>query len=216
MQRQCVIFDMDGVLVDSGPWHLKAWQVFANKYGLTFDEAHYFSTFGMRNDEIIPKLFPKQFNPKDFYALNEEKEAFYRDLIRGKIVPPAGLMAFVADLRQQGIRMAVGSSGTRPNVLLVLEALRLTDLISAYVCGDDVKRGKPAPDVFLLAAQKMGVAPQFCVVIEDAVMGIKAAKTAGMQCVAITTTTTREHLHEADMIVDSFTELSAQTVRDLL
>jgi len=207
---------MDGVLVDSGPFHLEAWQLLGKKYGMAVEEGLFYETFGMRNDELMPRLFPGIFKPENYNAVHEEKEKYYRDCAQGRIKEPVGLRAFLNELKNNKFILAVGSSAPRANIEFILDELKIRDFFDHSVSGHEVNRGKPAPDVFIAAAKKCGLSADNCVVIEDAVAGVDAAKAAKMKCVAITSSTPREKLGGADLIVDSFRDLKVRSIIDLL
>ncbi|MBU0505516.1 MAG: HAD family phosphatase [bacterium] len=216
MNSKTVIFDMDGVLVESGPFHLEAWQLLGKKYGMEVKEGLFYETFGMRNDELMPRLFPGVFKPEDYNAIHEEKEKYYRECAKGKIEAPIGLIDFIEELKTNQFILAVGSSAPRANIEFILDELKIRKFFDHSVSGHEVNRGKPAPDVFIAAAKKCGVSADQCVVIEDAVAGVEAAKAAHMKCVAITSSTPREKLCGADLVVDSFRELKVSSIIDLL
>jgi len=199
---EAVIFDMDGVLVDSYQPHLDSWRMLAEENALAITEAQFAETFGRTSRDIIGRLFGVA-DAARVAALDDRKEALYRDIVRGKVPEMPGATALVASLHQRRIKLAIGSSGPRENILLVRDELGLAELTPTYVCGADVEHGKPAPDVFLLAAEKMGIAPANCAVIEDAPAGIAAANAAGMLSIGLTSTHEAAALGEADVVVDS-------------
>lgn len=215
---RAVIFDQDGVVVNTLDQHRQAWQEVLAEQGYQLSNGEFRAIFGMRNEEIVQRLLGKDLSPERIRAICERKEMLYRHLIRRSLAPAPGLMALLADLRANGFRLALGTSAPPDNIALIFEKLQLEDRFDAVVSGADVARGKPYPDVFLLAAARLGVSPGHCVVIEDAVAGIKAARAAGMRCVAVTTTNPRETLLAAgaDRVVDSLTELDAMAIADLL
>jgi HAD superfamily hydrolase (TIGR01509 family) len=148
--------------------------------------------------------------------LSDRKEELFREVARGKIEPLPGAMELITSLHARGFRLAIASSTPRSNLDVIAADLGLYPYFPVLLCGDDVRRGKPAPDLFLTAAERLGVPPPNCVVLEDAVGGVQAAKAGGMKCVAITTTQPRERLGEADWIVDSLEEVTVEQVERLL
>lgn len=203
-----VIFDMDGVLVDSAPAHFQSWQRLAAEEGGSVTSEQCAATFGRQNRDIIPALFGAMSRAR-VSTLADRKEAIYRDLIRH--APPIvdGAAELVRDLHHAGVRLAVGSSGPLPNIELVLDALGVTECVSTIVTGDDVTHGKPDPEVFCLAAQGLGLAPERCVVIEDAPAGTQAAHAAGTRVVAVLIHHPAEAFEHADRTVTRLAELSA-------
>ncbi|TSA54384.1 MAG: HAD family phosphatase [Planctomycetaceae bacterium] len=158
----------------------------------------------------------RELSDSEFQEMSDWKENRYRELIAGKLELLAGAERLIKDLKNSGFALAIGSSTPRSNLEFMLKNLPIEKYFDAMVVGEDVKNGKPAPDTFLKAAEKLDIAPEYCVVVEDAVQGLKAAKNAGMAVVAVTTTRSRDDLTIADMIVDSLEELSARDFERLL
>ena len=214
-----LLFDMDGVLVNNLEVHRAAFAEFFRRYGVerSFDELS--RVFGKGNDDIMGELMPKEVVERvGIRELGYEKEAIYREIYAPIIEPQPGLLAFLAEAEEAGLRSAVGSSGYRVNVDFVLDKCRIRSYFEAIVAGDEVTRCKPDPEIYLTAAAKLGLRPEECVVFEDAEAGIEAAKRAGIKVVALATTFTREFLEgtEADAIVDDFREVSVEMLQQLL
>jgi len=205
-----VIFDLDGVLIDSGWAHKQAWFDLAEREHLEFSDEFFNDTFGMQNDQIIPMLLGRELGPGELEEMSEWKEQRYRDIVAERLVLSPGAERLLAELKKSGFRLAIGSSTPKANLDLIFQCLKLDNYINEYVTKEDVKNGKPAPDTFLKAAQKVSLLPQFCVVVEDAVHGIKAARAAGMSVIALTTTRGREDLSGADIIADNLDELKIE------
>jgi beta-phosphoglucomutase family hydrolase len=211
-----VIFDMDGVLVDTGWAHKQSWYDLAEKEGFDMSDDFFYKTFGMRNDQIIPMLAGQDISSQEMEQLAQWKEERYRGLIVEKLTLPLGVGELLSDLKNSGFLLAVGSSAPKANLDLVLEHVKVRDYFNACVTGEDVTEGKPAPETFVKAAQKLGLSPDRCVVVEDAVQGVEAGKAAGMSVVAVTTTRDRSELSAADIIVDDLGELKAKDFTKLL
>ncbi|HID87862.1 MAG TPA: HAD family phosphatase [Anaerolineae bacterium] len=214
--RGAVIFDMDGVMVDTAEQHYAAWQRVFAEVGREFSEAEFRATFGMRNPEILRRFLGDDLSEERIEELGRRKEVYYRDLVREQVRPAPGLLSLLRELRAHGFKIAVGTSAPRENIELVLEALEISEEMDAVVGGADVVQGKPAPDTFLLAARRCGVPPERCLVIEDAPAGLAAARAAGMRSIGITGTKPRQALSEADLVVDSLTEVGVEVVERLL
>jgi len=170
----------------------------------------------MQNYAIIPILAGRQVPAEEIERISEWKERCYRELIADKLDLMEGTRELLEDLKSNGFLLAIGSSAPWANLDVVLERCNIRDYFDVCVTGEDVRNSKPAPDTFLKAAEKLKLPPQRCVVIEDSVPGIQAGKAAGMAVVAITTTRKRRDIKDADMIVDSLTELRADVFINLL
>ncbi|MCX6971947.1 MAG: HAD family phosphatase [Verrucomicrobia bacterium] len=184
-----VIFDWDGVVIDSSAQHERSWELLAEEIQKPLPPGHFKAGFGKKNQEIIPGLLRWSDDPGEIRRLGERKEELYRELVReqGVAVLP-GARELLVGLQKASIPRSVGSSTPRSNLDAIFAATGLGELFSAVVCGDDVTNGKPAPDVFLLAARRLGLDPADCLVIEDAHVGIEAARHAGMKVLAVATT----------------------------
>jgi beta-phosphoglucomutase len=204
-----VIFDLDGVLVDTGWAHKQAWWDLAEKEDFDMSDEFFYSTFGMQNYQIIPMLIGQDVSGEKIDRLSEWKENRYREIISDKLALLPGVQKLLNDLKENGFLLAIGSSAPRVNLELVLERLSLQNQFNACITDKDVEKGKPAPDTFLKAAEKLFLSPGQCVVVEDAIQGVEAGKAAMMKVVAVTTTRKREDLGEADIVVDSLDELKA-------
>jgi beta-phosphoglucomutase len=212
-----VIFDVDGVLVDSYRPHLESWQRAVKKRGLSMSEADFARTFGKRSREIIAQLWPGKFEDAAIQRLDEEKEAEYREILRANFPEMEGASDLIAALHAARFKLAIGSSGPPENVELVRRTIRHGELLSAAVSGKDVTRGKPDPEVFLTAARKLEIEPTRCAVVEDAPVGLEAARRAGMAAIGLTGTAPREALAKyAHVVVDSLRQLSPAMIASLI
>jgi beta-phosphoglucomutase len=212
------IFDMDGVLVDTYRAHYRSWLALAEPEGIRFTEADFARTFGRTSREIIAHFWGRdRCDDARIAELDRRKEAAFRRLIEADFPAMPGAGELLKSLRAAGFRLAVGSSGPPENVSLVLDGLGARELFGAVVTGDDVVRGKPDPQVFLVAAERLGVAPGRCAVIEDAPAGVAAANAAGMTSVGLLSTgRTRKDLAAAREVVASLSELSPKMLRHLI
>lgn len=210
-----VIFDMDGVLIDSADAHWESWRRLGEENGVTVSREQFASTFGRQNSDIIPILFGEVASKKR-QALSKRKEAIYRDLIRDQLPIVAGAVELVRSLHAAGVALALGSSGPRANIDLVLAAMRVADVFSAIVSADEVTRGKPDPQVFQLSIQRLGMPPGQCVVIEDAPAGVQAAKAAGARAVAVLIHHPLQDFPEADYTVERLADLSVEQLQVLV
>lgn len=181
------IFDLDGTVVDNMSLHAEAFAVFAVRHGLPeLTPADRAKLDGRRNSEIFPVLFGREMAREEWQAYEHEKEGLYRELSRGRLELIAGLPALLERLAARRIAVALATSAPELNVRHTLQEVGLGNAFPTIVRGDQVPRGKPAPDVFLEASRQLAVPSERCVVFEDAPMGIVAARAAGMRVVAIT------------------------------
>ncbi len=210
-----VIFDMDGVLVDSAAAHFQSWRQLGRQQGIQVTQEQFSATFGRQNRDIIPLLFGGVSEPV-LRELADRKEHIYRDLIRANPPIVEGAMDLVVSLHEAGAQLAVGSSGPRANIDLVLEAMGVRDHIRVVVSGDDVSRGKPNPLVFSMACGRLGLSSSQCVVIEDAPSGVEAARAAGAHCVAVLMHHSRESLKRAHRVVGKLADLRVADLYSLV
>jgi HAD superfamily hydrolase (TIGR01509 family) len=183
---RAVIFDLDGTLVDNMSLHAEAFGVFATRHGLpALTPSDRARLDGRRNSEIFPVLFGREMAREEWQAYEHEKEGLYREVSRGRLTMVAGLPALLARLAAGHVAVALATSAPELNVAHTLREVGLAGAFPIVVRGDQVARGKPAPDVFLEASRRLDVPPERCVVFEDAPMGIVAAKAARMRVVAI-------------------------------
>jgi beta-phosphoglucomutase family hydrolase len=200
-----VLFDLDGVIVDSRAHHLTAWEALARAHELDVSAGYFDASFGLRNDAILGRLLPAA-NEAELQALADEKEAAFRASAGGALELLPGVGELITFLEAQHIQRAVVTSTPRENLTMILDDLGLADRFDALVSGEDVAHGKPDPEGFVVAARRLGVDATGCVVIEDAPAGLQAAKAAGMRAVGVTTTHLAPDLGDADLVVGSLAE----------
>lgn len=214
-----VLFDMDGVLIDNTDFHINAWLQFSQKHDRPITKNQYLENINGRvSADAMAYVFQRAIEPGELIVLTEEKEAIYRELYRPHLQPAPGLLAFLDALKAAGVRLAVGTSAPISNVTFTLDGLSLRPYFDAVVDASMIHRGKPDPEIYLTAAERVGVPPAQCVVFEDAFAGIEAGFRAGMQVVAVATTHTHNELADAGaaLIVDDFTNLTVEQVRALV
>lgn len=207
---KAVIFDMDGVIVDNRDIHVEAFRELAARYGVPFDSGNLGWMYGRGNDTILPGLFPPAIIERvGLRELGAEKEAIYRDIYSDGVHPTRGLVSLLNSLHRHGVPCAVGSSAPKVNVDFVLEKCLLQDDFTVVVTGDMVTKRKPDPAIFTLAAELLGFTPQECLVFEDSVAGIEAARAAGCPVIALSTTLPRAELekHAPRTVIPDFTGL---------
>jgi beta-phosphoglucomutase family hydrolase len=203
------IFDWDGVIIDSSRQHEESWEMLATEEKRALPLNHFKRSFGMKNEKIIPELLQWTNDPLEIRRLSLRKEALYREIVRaGGIAPLPGVVNWLDSLRAASVPCAIASSTHRENITCTLGVLGLEKFFTAIVSAEDVTHGKPDPEVFLLAARKIGMPPGRCVVFEDAHVGIEAARAARMRVVGVATTHPAEDLRDADRVVRQIDELT--------
>lgn len=201
---RAVLWDLDGTLVDSGDYHWRSWRDKMRAEGrpITYDE--FLESFGQRNDAILRRWVGDGISAEDTARIGGAKEALYRDLARAEgLAPLPGAAEWVARLHDAGWRQAIASSAPVENVRVMLSGLGLDRFFDAVAAAEDVSKGKPDPEVFLVAARKLGVDPHRSIVVEDAAAGIEAAKRGGMRCIGVRP----EGTLDADVFVRSLADL---------
>ena len=211
---QAVIWDLDGVILDSSEEHRRAWHRLAEEEGIVFTDEDFWATFGKRNDDIIPHYWHVT-SAEQLQELANRKEAYFREFIRETAAFLPGAEELMRDLCEAGFVQALASSTPVENIKLISELLGLGRYLSALVSGETVEHGKPAPDIFLRAAQELHVPASSCVVIEDAVAGVQAAHNAGMYCISVAGERDLPGLHAAELMVRDLTEVDVERVRAL-
>ena len=211
------IFDMDGVIVDSNPFHKIALDQFTAKYGISMSEEELHSKlYGRRNEEWIPFFFEKELTSEEIAAYGLEKEALFREIYKNDVIALAGLETLLIQLNEAGIPCAVGTSAPPENAEFILEKTNLKKYFQAVLDSRDVSIGKPHPDIYLKAAERLKVPPTQCIVFEDALPGIEAGLAAGAKVVGVATTHSHKELAHTDLIIDDFTNLNIENLGKLL
>ncbi|KAB2867390.1 MAG: beta-phosphoglucomutase family hydrolase [Bacteroidales bacterium] len=204
-----VIFDMDGVIVNNHKYHLRAWEMFCNKYGYEFDIKTFSERFfGKSNHEILQKLAGNEISKDESEMLGEEKEQIYRDLYIDEIKPLDGLVPVLEKIKENGVTTAIASSAPLSNIDFVLDSLNIRDYFDVIVDASMVEYSKPNPAIYLRAASILNVEPSRCLVFEDSHSGIKAAIDAGMDVIAVATTHSKEELSYNLRKIINFSDLA--------
>ena len=219
MKLKGLLFDMDGTLVDNLAYHFMAFDAYAKREGFTLLEPVSLKINGMHSNDIFPLLLGNEVVAQyGLDRLNREKEEVYRDMYRPRIAPIAGVIELLKEAKKAGVKCAIGSSGCRENVEMIIEGLGIADLIDGSISGSDVTHGKPHPEIFTKAHELLGLKAEECIVVEDAVNGIVAGVRAGCKCLAVTTTATAEVLAEAgaSLCVEDYSTVTIEQLNELL
>jgi HAD superfamily hydrolase (TIGR01509 family) len=210
---RAVLWDMDGTLVDSEEYHWLSWRDTMLSEGITITHDQFLKTFGQRNDSILPQWLGAGVSAERIQRVGDSKEELYRKLVRGGgLEPLPGALEWVERLGREGWPQAMASSAPRANIDVVLEVIGLAGSFQAVVSAEDVTAGKPDPQVFLTAAARLNTPPPRCIVVEDAVPGVEAARRAGMRCIGVSR---KGLLAEADVMVRSLADLPPSAFEDL-
>jgi beta-phosphoglucomutase-like phosphatase (HAD superfamily) len=192
---EALIFDMDGTMINSMPFHAQSWVTFTQRHGISIDLADLMArTTGRTGAECMRELFGRDIAEAECWQLIHEKEEIYRALFAPVFSEVAGFKAFASAARSQGLKIGVGTAGDKHNIAFAMSHLQMTPAPLAVVGGDEGLPGKPEPAIFLEAARRMAARAQACIVFEDAPFGIEAARRAGMRAVAVCTTHTPAQL----------------------
>ncbi len=212
--NRAVLWDMDGTLVDSAEYHWQAWRDTMAHERSRITHEQFLATFGQRNDSILRQWLGEKATPELIQRIGNAKETLYRQHVRELgIAPIPGALEWVNLLQRQGWRQAIASAAPRANIETILDVLDAGRCFQAIVSAEDVHRGKPDPEVFLIAATKLGVAPEHCIVVEDAQHGVEAARAAGMKSIGVSQSC---KLFPADVVVPSLEFLDANVFDTLL
>jgi beta-phosphoglucomutase len=210
-----VLWDMDGVLVDTGEFHYQSWVDVLQEYDVPFSRESFRDTFGMNNTGILSILLGEKLTPELLTEISDRKEAWFREAVRGHAEPLPGVRVWLERLQNEGFRQGIASSAPLANIDTLVDELGIRDCFDAVVSGVDLP-GKPEPVLFLKVARLLDVSPTRCIVVEDAVAGVDAAKRAGMKCIAVTTTNPSSALGMADIVVERLADLPEDIFRRLV
>jgi HAD superfamily hydrolase (TIGR01509 family) len=212
MNKFAFLFDMDGVIVDTNPYHKITLRQFAEKYGYSLSEEELIKKiYGRTNKEWIPNLFGRSMSPEEVSRYGEEKEQLFRDLYEKDIKEVAGLTEFLNAAMKLGVKMAIGTSAPRSNVDFVLKHTGIGKYFSAILDESHVTHGKPNPEIYINCAAALQFLPSQCVVFEDSLSGVAAGKAAGCHVVGITTTHSEEEL-ATKVTMKDFTALNPEEI----
>ncbi|HEY44681.1 MAG TPA: HAD family phosphatase [Anaerolineae bacterium] len=210
-----VLWDMDGVIVDTKELHYKTWAEILPDYGIPFSRGLFLKTFGMNNADTLAFLLGRPSTPEETNEIAGHKEALFRQSVPGRIKPLPGVIKWIRRLKSWDFRQAIASSAPMANIDILMKELSLHDDFDAIVSGSGLP-SKPDPSVFLEAARRIDVSPEKCVVIEDSLAGVEAAKMGGFKCIAVSTTNPASKLSNADLVLASLDLLTEDALMRLL
>jgi HAD superfamily hydrolase (TIGR01509 family) len=203
MSYRAVLFDMDGVIVDSEPLHVATFQAVLKRYGHDLTDDHYKQHFAGKTDEAgFKQYFDFIGETVNLPVIMDEKARAYLELAADQLLPYPGVIELIQDLAARDIPMALVTGSLRAEAEVTLRAFDITDLFSVVIAAEDITESKPNPEGYLKSAKALGVEPADCIIVEDAPSGVKAARAAGIRCIAVTNTHTPEELEGATVMVD--------------
>jgi HAD superfamily hydrolase (TIGR01509 family) len=213
---RAVIFDMDGVIVDSEPAHIEAEKQIMMQHGVEVTAEDLRPYTGTTAEFEFTDLISKHHLRTTPGQLINEKDVILFELLEKETQPTKGVIALIKDLKQHGLKLGIASSGRAKLVFYFLRKLKIEHLFDAVVCAEDITHSKPHPEIFLKAAERLREEPEKCLVIEDSKLGVEAAKSAGMRCIGFRNPNSgNQDLSKADVIVDDFAKLETQRLKSL-
>lgn len=215
-KENAVIFDMDGVICHTNPYHSLAFRDFFSARNLApTDEEFAQHMFGKSNSYILSHFLKRPITGQELLQMEEEKEGLFRKLYAPNIEPIQGIVDFMLDLKHNEVKLGVATSAPRANLDLILGKVRIRELMGSILASQDVKKHKPDPEVYLTSAINLDVSPAQCIVFEDSFSGITAALNAGMQVVGVLSSHTKEELPPCSLYINDYTELSYDYIKQL-
>lgn len=202
-----VLWDMDGVLVDTAEFHFRSWEQTLREMDIPFERRKFQAVFGRNNYDTLTSLLHRPPEAELLQAVSEQKESLFRKLIHGKAIPLPGVRTWLEHLRHLGALQAVASSAPQENIDLLVDELGLHSYF-ATLCAGHMLPSKPDPALFLLAASILGLSPRVCIVIEDSLAGVEAAHRAGMKCLAVASTNPVGALGQADLVLERLDQMA--------
>ncbi|AFK02506.1 HAD-superfamily hydrolase, subfamily IA, variant 3 [Emticicia oligotrophica DSM 17448] len=212
-----VIFDMDGVICDTNPYHSLAWKAYLDKHGIASSEEEFIAhMYGKSNSYILKHFFKREIVGEEFARMEFEKEALFREIYDEEVKPISGLLTFIEDLKANGVKTGIATSAPYLNMELILSKLPLREKMESLLSSEDVTAHKPNPEVYLKSAQNLGIDPAKCVVFEDSFSGVTAGKSAGAKVVGVLSTYKKEELPICDDYIVNYEGLTYQKIKDIV
>jgi len=212
-----VLFDMDGVIADTIPYHKKAWIKFCKKYNCHYNEEDFNLKWnGKKNKDIFPMIFNRPISDSECESFIKEKENLYFKIYEKHAKPVKGLIDFLKELKKENIKIALATSAPDICMNFVLDKTKTRNYFKKIITGDHINKAKPDPEVFLKAGKSLGLKPEECIVIEDGILGTQAGINAGMKVIAITTTHKKEEFENINLTIDDFTQLNVEKIKALI
>lgn len=217
MNNYAVLFDMDGVICHTNPHHAKAFEAFFEKHNIPNTEKEFEDhMYGKHNSHIMTYFFKRPIHGEELFALENEKEALFREIYKDKVETIPHYLNFLADLKSNGFKTAVATSAPRANMDLIIDVLDIRHKMESLMASENVKLHKPHPEVYLQSAANVGVDPMNCVVFEDSFSGITAGLNAGMKVVAVLSSHTKAQLPPCSYYIEDYSEINTEKVLEII
>jgi len=212
-----VIFDMDGVICDTNPYHSLAWKAYLDKHGIASSEEEFIAhMYGKSNSYILKHFFKREIIGEEFDRMEFEKEALFREIYEAHVKPIAGLIEFIEDLKANGVKTGIATSAPYLNMEMILSKLPLRDKMQSLLASEDVNSHKPNPEVYLKSASNLDISPERCIVFEDSFSGVTAGKAAGAKVVGVLSTYKKEELPVCDSYIVNYEGLTYQKIKEIV
>ena len=215
---KAIIFDLDGTLVDSLPYHHESWRIFFKKNNIEENDFNeiYKNYKGGGTLELMTSVFGDIYTKDELEKMSDVKEVIFRDIYRSKIFPINGLRKFLDSLKKNNILLSIGSNAIRKNVLMTIKELGITNYFSSIICGDEVSKGKPNPEMYIKILSNLKVNKNECIIFEDSIEGVTAAKNANIKAIGVTSSQSSEILKSvgAFKTIEDYTKISIDNILD--
>lgn len=217
MTEYAVLFDMDGVICHTNPYHVKAFEAFFDKYKISYTEDEFEKhIYGKHNSHIMTHFFKRTIHGEEFHNLENEKEALFREIYKNEVEPICGFIPFLNELKSNNFKTAVATSAPRANMDMIIDQLNIRNKMESLLGSEDVKLHKPHPEVYLNSAKNLNVTPNNAIVFEDSYSGITAGLNAGMKVVAVLSSHTKDQLPPCDYYINDYTEITVDKLFEIL
>ena len=215
---KAIIFDLDGTLVDSLPYHHESWRIFFKNNNIEENDFNeiYRNYKGGGTLELMSSVFGDTYTKDELEKMSDDKEVIFREIYRSKIFPINGLIKFLDNLKKDNILLSIGSNAIRKNVLMTIKELGITNYFSSIICGDEVSKGKPDPEMYIETLSNLKVNKNECIIFEDSIEGITAAKNANIKAIGVTSSQSSETLKSvgAFKTIEDYTKISIDNILD--
>jgi len=217
MSNYAVLFDMDGVICHTNPFHAKAFEVFFDKYQISYSEKEFEEhMYGKHNSHIMTYFFKRPIHGAELLALENEKEALFREVYKDEVVTIAHYVSFLDSLRAHHFKTAIATSAPRANMDLIIDQLHIRNKMDSLLASENVSLHKPHPEVYLKSAENIGIAPENCIVFEDSFSGVTAGLNAGMKVIGVLSTHTKEQLPPCAYYIHNYSEITVEKILEIL